>query len=103
MCSPGFTTGKPYAMEKRNRQSFVTDQYVKVAHGKAEREWPFIACSDSPFTEVCTIPYAFGRKDKFLTCCRPNSSAIKVPVKAKVSFSQRDRLSTPKWTTSMRS
>ncbi|KAH6655751.1 hypothetical protein BKA67DRAFT_534666 [Truncatella angustata] len=46
-----FATGKPYAMEKANGQTFVTDQYVVAAHGKAEREWPFIACSDSDFTE----------------------------------------------------
>jgi RNA polymerase-associated protein RTF1 len=39
-------------MEKSNGQTFVTDQYVIAAHGKAEREWPFIACSDSAFTEV---------------------------------------------------
>lgn len=48
----GFTQGKPYAMEKPTGQNFVTDQYVKAAHGKAEREWPFISCSDSPFTEA---------------------------------------------------
>ncbi|KAI0012544.1 plus-3-domain-containing protein [Xylariaceae sp. FL0662B] len=47
----GFTQGKPYAMEKPNGQSFVTDQYVKVAHGKSDRDWPFISCSDSAFTE----------------------------------------------------
>ncbi|RYP73037.1 hypothetical protein DL769_004312 [Monosporascus sp. CRB-8-3] len=48
----GFTQGKPYAMEKANGQSFVTDQYVRAAHGKAERDWPFLMCSDSPFTEA---------------------------------------------------
>ncbi|KAI1639957.1 hypothetical protein F4809DRAFT_593007 [Biscogniauxia mediterranea] len=48
----GFTKGKPYAMEKPNGQSFVTDQYIRAAHGKAERDWPFISCSDSPFTEA---------------------------------------------------
>ncbi|KAI1085213.1 plus-3-domain-containing protein [Whalleya microplaca] len=48
----GFTQGKPYAMEKPNGQSFVTDQYVKVAHGKSDRDWPFISCSDSSFTEA---------------------------------------------------
>ncbi|KAI0842435.1 plus-3-domain-containing protein [Hypoxylon sp. FL0890] len=48
----GFTQGKPYAMEKPNGQNFVTDQYIKAAHGKAEREWPFISCSDSQFTEA---------------------------------------------------
>ncbi|KAK7992895.1 RNA polymerase-associated protein [Apiospora saccharicola] len=46
-----FTTGKPYAMEKKTGQTFVTDQYVVAAHGKAEREWPFIVCSESNFTE----------------------------------------------------
>lgn len=49
----GFTTGKPYAMEAKNGRPFVTDQYAKLAHGKAVREFPFIACSDSSFTEVC--------------------------------------------------
>jgi len=47
----GFTQGKPYAVEKENGQTFVTDQYLRAAHGKAEREWPFIMCSESPFTE----------------------------------------------------
>ncbi|KAK7932350.1 RNA polymerase-associated protein [Apiospora marii] len=46
-----FTTGKPYAMEKKSGQPFVTDQYIVAAHGKAEREWPFIVCSESNFTE----------------------------------------------------
>ncbi|KAK8879097.1 plus-3-domain-containing protein [Apiospora arundinis] len=46
-----FTTGKPYAMQKKTGQNFVTDQYVVAAHGKAEREWPFIVCSESDFTE----------------------------------------------------
>ncbi|KAI1089324.1 plus-3-domain-containing protein [Rostrohypoxylon terebratum] len=48
----GFTQGKPYAMSKPNGQTFVTDQYIKAAHGKSERDWPFIICSDSPFTEA---------------------------------------------------
>jgi hypothetical protein len=30
----------------------VVDLYVKAAHGKAQREWPFISCSDHRFTEV---------------------------------------------------
>ncbi|KAJ5594261.1 uncharacterized protein N7459_000469 [Penicillium hispanicum] len=47
----GFNTGKPYAMEAPNGRSFVTDQYAKLAHGKAVRDFPFIACSDSPITE----------------------------------------------------
>lgn len=48
----GFTEGRPYAMEAPNGRSFVTNQYTVLAHGKAEREFPFIACSDSAFTEV---------------------------------------------------
>ncbi|KAJ5459807.1 uncharacterized protein N7458_001359 [Penicillium daleae] len=48
----GFNTGKPYAMEAKNGRPFITDQYAKLAHGKAVRDFPFIACSDSPFTEA---------------------------------------------------
>ncbi|KAI5208240.1 hypothetical protein E4T39_01589 [Aureobasidium subglaciale] len=48
----GFTSGKPYQMEGLNGKPFVTDQYAVVAHGKAEKEWPFVACSDSSFTET---------------------------------------------------
>ncbi|KAJ2973005.1 hypothetical protein NUW58_g9051 [Xylaria curta] len=39
-------------MQKPNQQSFVTDQYVKIAFGKSVREYPFISCSDSPFNEA---------------------------------------------------
>ncbi|KAI0141659.1 hypothetical protein GGR57DRAFT_400180 [Xylariaceae sp. FL1272] len=59
----GFTTGKPYAMQKMNGQSFVTDQYVKVAHGKLVREFPFISCSDSPFTESEAYRYQRACQD----------------------------------------
>ncbi|KAI0912057.1 hypothetical protein F4823DRAFT_583118 [Ustulina deusta] len=47
----GFTQGRPYAMQRMNQQSFVTDQYVRIAFGKTVREYPFISCSDSPFNE----------------------------------------------------
>ncbi|KAI5290744.1 hypothetical protein KEM54_000578 [Ascosphaera aggregata] len=47
----GFREGKPYAMEGMNKRNFVTNQYALLAHGKAVKEFPFIACSDSPFTE----------------------------------------------------
>jgi len=49
----GFTEGKPYAMEGVNGKPFTTDQYALVAVGKSEKEWPFLACSNSKFTEVC--------------------------------------------------
>ncbi|PIG84322.1 RNA polymerase II transcription elongation factor Rtf1p [Aspergillus arachidicola] len=47
-----FTEGRPYSMEGPNGRSFVTKQYAVLAHGKAEREFPFVACSDSAITEA---------------------------------------------------
>ncbi|ODM16431.1 hypothetical protein SI65_07938 [Aspergillus cristatus] len=46
-----FSEGKPYAMESSNGRPFVTNQYAVLAHGKSEREFPFVACSDSPITD----------------------------------------------------
>ena len=40
-------------MEGNNGKSFVTNQYALVTYGKSEKEWPFIACSNAKFTEVC--------------------------------------------------
>ncbi|KJZ79670.1 hypothetical protein HIM_01139 [Hirsutella minnesotensis 3608] len=45
-----FTTGKAYALTGPNGP-FVTDQYAKAAHGKAVKEFPFIAASSGKFTE----------------------------------------------------
>ncbi|KAL9122067.1 MAG: hypothetical protein Q9187_001381 [Circinaria calcarea] len=47
-----FTLGKPYALENPNGKIVTTDQYVLVTVGKAEKEWPFIACSNSKITEA---------------------------------------------------
>ncbi|VBB80543.1 Putative RNA polymerase-associated protein RTF1 [Podospora comata] len=47
----GFNTGRPYAMPDSSGHQMVVDLYVKVAHGDAVREWPFISCSDRNFTE----------------------------------------------------
>lgn len=47
----GFTTSRPYALNGP-QGSFVTDQYVKAAHGKAVKEFPFIAASGGSITEV---------------------------------------------------
>lgn len=38
-------------MEMANGKHFTTDQYALVAHGSAEKPWPFHACSDGKFTE----------------------------------------------------
>lgn len=51
----GFTTGKPYALNGPNG-SFITDQYARAAHGKAAKEFPFIAASSGKFTDV-SHPY----------------------------------------------
>lgn len=48
----GVVEGKPYAVEDDRKTTFVTNQYIVAAHGKAKREWPFIMCSESPFTEA---------------------------------------------------
>ncbi|KAL2261097.1 hypothetical protein VTK26DRAFT_4714 [Humicola hyalothermophila] len=48
----GFTQGRPYAMPDHSGHQMVVDLYVKAAHGKAQREWPFISCSDRNFTEA---------------------------------------------------
>lgn len=32
----------------------VVDTYVKAAHGKAQKDWPFFSCSDKGFTEAST-------------------------------------------------
>ncbi|KAK0708370.1 hypothetical protein B0H67DRAFT_590115 [Lasiosphaeris hirsuta] len=47
----GFTQGRAYAMPDQSGHQIVVDTYVKAAHGKAMREWPFIACSDRAFLE----------------------------------------------------
>jgi RNA polymerase-associated protein RTF1 len=49
---PGFTQGKAYALTDARGHQQVVDLYVKAAHGKAVRDWPFITCSDRPFTEA---------------------------------------------------
>lgn len=48
----GFTQGRPYAIPDHRGHQMVVDLYVKAAHGKSQREWPFISCSDRNFTEV---------------------------------------------------
>lgn len=50
--SLGFVEDKPYAVTNEQGKQFVTSQYVRATHGKSERKWPFITCSDSKITEV---------------------------------------------------
>lgn len=58
-------------MEGPNGKLFVTDQYALVAHGKAEKEWPFISCSDSKFSE-----FEFDRYKRALT-----TDSLRVPTR----------------------
>jgi RNA polymerase-associated protein RTF1 len=53
----GFTTGKPYAMVGSNGRPFPVDMYIIAAHGNAEREWSFLECSMSKFTDAEWLRY----------------------------------------------
>lgn len=63
-------------METANGNHFITTQYVRAAHGKAEKEWPFISCSNSAFTEVCTN-FIFFSCSKKSDIVRVNGTATK--------------------------
>ncbi|KAJ6031476.1 hypothetical protein N7540_002208 [Penicillium herquei] len=74
----GFNQGKPYAMDAPNGRPFVTDQYAKLAHGKAVRDFPFVACSNEPFTD---IEYARYRKTMAVEDCKmPTQTQLAVKV-----------------------
>ena len=45
------SVGKRYGIEGKDGMPMTTDQWVKTASGNAEKTFPFIACSDAPFTE----------------------------------------------------
>ena len=47
----GIHEGKPYALEGKNGKPFVTNQYVIASVGNAKRDWPFIFCSMTRFSE----------------------------------------------------
>ncbi|OPB37077.1 hypothetical protein A0O28_0039890 [Trichoderma guizhouense] len=66
----GFTTGRPYALNGP-QGSFVTDQYVKATHGKAVKEFPFIAASGGQFTE--------GELNRYKVTC--HNDGVTLPTK----------------------
>ncbi|OAA57697.1 Plus-3 like protein [Cordyceps fumosorosea ARSEF 2679] len=85
----GFTTGRPYALSGPNG-TFVTDQYVKAGHGKAIKEFPFIAASSGKFTENEMNRYQ-------ITCHNENvKTPLKVALNSKVD--QINGLLTHNWT-----
>ncbi|KAL2206134.1 hypothetical protein CC79DRAFT_848212 [Sarocladium strictum] len=67
----GFTTSRPYALNGP-AGAFVTDQYVKAAHGAAIKEFPFIAASSGKFTE--------SELNRYTVTC--SNEAVRLPTKA---------------------
>lgn len=70
-----FVEGKPYHMEGSNGKRFTSDIYALVSHGKAERPWPFLACSDSKFTDQ--------ELDHYIDTL--NKDSMRIPTKAYLS------------------
>ncbi|CAM1500956.1 Fc.00g101180.m01.CDS01 [Cosmosporella sp. VM-42] len=85
----GFATGRPYALSGPNG-TFVTDQYVKAAHGKSIREFPFIAASSGKFTE--------SELNRYKVMCQ--NETVPVPTKAHLTDKIDDinSLISHKWT-----
>ncbi|KAJ3475306.1 hypothetical protein NLG97_g9506 [Lecanicillium saksenae] len=85
----GFTTGRAYALSGPNG-TFVTDQYVKASHGKAVKEFPFIAASSGKFTESELNRYQ-------VTCHNEN---VKTPLKSALNskIDQINNLINHNWT-----
>ncbi|KAL7799090.1 hypothetical protein V8C37DRAFT_366523 [Trichoderma ceciliae] len=67
----GFTTSRPYALNGP-QGSFVTDQYIKAAHGKAVKEFPFIAASGGQISE--------GELNRYKVTC--HNDGVTLPTKA---------------------
>ncbi|KID80277.1 RNA polymerase-associated protein [Metarhizium brunneum] len=85
----GFTTSRPYALTGP-QGPFVTDQYVRAAHGKAVKEFPFIAASSGKFTDNELNRYQ-------VTCTNEN---VKLPTKAYLAdkIDEINNLINHKWT-----
>ncbi|EFY92915.1 RNA polymerase II transcription elongation factor Rtf1p, putative [Metarhizium acridum CQMa 102] len=85
----GFTTSRPYALTGP-QGPFVTDQYVKAAHGKAVKEFPFIAASSGKFTDNELNRYQ-------VTCANEN---VKLPTKSYLAdkIDEINNLINHKWT-----
>ncbi|CZS92363.1 related to Pol II transcription elongation factor [Rhynchosporium agropyri] len=76
----GFAEDRPYAIESATGKLFKTTQYVRAAHGKSERNWPFISCSDSGFTE--------SEWNRFKVTCQ--SEGVALPTKPKLNQKMGD-------------
>lgn len=85
----GFTTSRPYALNGPNGP-FVTDQYVKASHGKATKDFPFIAASSGKFSE--------NELNRYRVTC--NNENVKLPTKAYLTdkIDEINSLISHKWT-----
>ncbi|RBR05837.1 uncharacterized protein FIESC28_11289 [Fusarium coffeatum] len=86
----GFSTGRPYAIQGP-QGVLVTDQYVKAAHGKAIKEFPFIAASSGKFTD--------GELNRYKVTC--HNEGVTLPTKSFLTDKVDDinRLINHSWTT----
>ncbi|RGP59376.1 hypothetical protein FLONG3_11190 [Fusarium longipes] len=85
----GFSTSRPYAIQGP-QGVLVTDQYVKAAHGKAIKEFPFIAASSGKFTD--------GELNRYKVTC--HNEGVTLPTKAYLTDKVDDinRLINHSWT-----
>ncbi|KAH7350812.1 hypothetical protein BKA65DRAFT_499052 [Rhexocercosporidium sp. MPI-PUGE-AT-0058] len=86
----GFVEDRPYAIESATGKHFKTTQYVRAAHGKAERNWPFISCSDSGFTE--------GEWNRFKVTCQAEGVALPTKPKLNQKMADINNLINRSWT-----
>lgn len=95
----GFSNSRPYALTGP-QGAFVTDQYVKASHGKAVKEFPFIAASSGKFTDVrppLFLPEGIfwkarwevlGMKEPMVTNASPRMSSIDTKSYARMKTSK---------------
>ncbi|KOS22046.1 RNA polymerase-associated protein RTF1 [Escovopsis weberi] len=85
----GFSTNRPYALNGPNGV-FVTDQYVKAAHGKSVKEFPFITASSGKFTE--------SELNRFQVACHNDGVALPTKDSLMDKIDDINNLINHKWT-----
>lgn len=76
----GFKESREYKMEAPNGRIFKTKQYVILAHGKAEKDWPLIACSDGAFEP--------SEYDRYLSAM--NADGLRIPSASSLNDKRQD-------------
>ncbi|KLU86546.1 hypothetical protein MAPG_05558 [Magnaporthiopsis poae ATCC 64411] len=85
----GITKGREYATDGAHG-TIITDQYVTASHGKATRDWPFIACSNSPFTD--------SEWKRFKSTCMAEGEPLPTESKIEAKIKDLNTLLTHSWT-----